>query len=106
MLFVLFMVLLVLFVVLPIVGFAIWAMLSAIVVGALIGALARLVLPGRAPIGALATILLGWIGSILGGYIGYEVLNLSRFPTVLLEIAVAAVLIFVWASADRLNARR
>ena len=106
MVFVLFIVLLLLFVVLPIVGFAIWALLSAIVVGALIGALARLVLPGRAPIGALPTILLGWIGSILGGYVGYEVLNLSRFPTVLLEIAVAAVLIFVWASADRVNSRR
>ena len=54
MVFVLFVVLLLLFVVLPIAGFAIWALLSAVVVGAIIGALARLVLPGRAPIGALS----------------------------------------------------
>src|SRR5438445_8610055 len=97
----LFIVLLILFVVLPIVGFALWALLSAIVVGAVIGLLARLILPRRTPIGALPTVLLGWIGSILGGYIGEQSLDLSWFPTVLIEIGVAAVLIFVWASADR-----
>jgi uncharacterized membrane protein YeaQ/YmgE (transglycosylase-associated protein family) len=106
MLFVLFVALLFLFVILPVIGFALWALISAIVVGAIIGMLARLVLPGHAPIGAWATILLGWIGSMVGGFVGYEVLDLSRFPTVLIEIAVAAVLIFAWASADRAALRR
>ncbi|WP_019634711.1 GlsB/YeaQ/YmgE family stress response membrane protein [Actinomadura atramentaria] len=40
-----------------------------IIVGAVIGALARLVVPGRNPIGILLTILVGIVGSILGGVV-------------------------------------
>ncbi|WP_313673238.1 GlsB/YeaQ/YmgE family stress response membrane protein [Mycolicibacterium sp.] len=43
--------------------------LSAIVVGAIIGALARLALPGRQGIGMVMTILLGITGSFLGSWI-------------------------------------
>ena len=41
-----------------------------IIVGLIVGALARLLLPGRDPMGWLATILLGIAGSFLGGFIG------------------------------------
>ncbi|MEV4006500.1 hypothetical protein, partial [Actinomadura sp. NPDC049753] len=40
-----------------------------IVVGAVIGALARLVVPGRNPIGILLTVLVGIAGAILGGVV-------------------------------------
>jgi uncharacterized membrane protein YeaQ/YmgE (transglycosylase-associated protein family) len=100
-----FIVLLALFVVLPILGLALWAIISAIVVGAVIGALARLILPGRATIGVPLTIVLGWIGSMIGGYLGEQVWDLSGFPTVLIEIGIAAVLIGVWSSADQLARR-
>lgn len=43
--------------------------ISAIVVGAIIGALARLVMPGKQNIGVLMTILLGVIGGLLGSWI-------------------------------------
>lgn len=41
-----------------------------IIVGLIIGALARLLVPGRDPMGWVATIVLGVAGSFLGGFIG------------------------------------
>lgn len=40
-----------------------------ILVGLIVGALARFLLPGRDPIGILGTIVLGVVGAIVGGYI-------------------------------------
>ncbi len=40
-----------------------------IVVGAIVGLIARFLLPGRDPIGIIGTILLGIVGAILGGFI-------------------------------------
>jgi uncharacterized membrane protein YeaQ/YmgE (transglycosylase-associated protein family) len=40
-----------------------------ILVGLLSGAVARLVVPGRDPMGILGTILLGIVGSFVGGFI-------------------------------------
>lgn len=45
--------------------------LGWIVSGLIVGALARLVMPGRQPMSLLMTILLGIIGSIVGGAIGW-----------------------------------
>jgi uncharacterized membrane protein YeaQ/YmgE (transglycosylase-associated protein family) len=99
MLLVLLAVLIVLLIVLPIIGLALWTLISVAIVGIIIGGLARLVLPGRQNVGVMATILLGWIGSILGGFLGYRVIGTGRFPTVLLEIAVAAVLIALYSGS-------
>ena len=44
--------------------------ISLIIVGLIAGALARLIVPGKDPMGILATILLGIIGSFVGGFIG------------------------------------
>ena len=40
-----------------------------IIVGLIVGAIARFVLPGRDPMGWVATIVLGIIGSLVGGLI-------------------------------------
>jgi uncharacterized membrane protein YeaQ/YmgE (transglycosylase-associated protein family) len=40
-----------------------------IIVGLIAGAIARLLVPGRDPIGVLGTILLGIAGSFLGGFL-------------------------------------
>jgi uncharacterized membrane protein YeaQ/YmgE (transglycosylase-associated protein family) len=40
-----------------------------ILIGLLAGAVARLVVPGRDPMGILGTILLGIVGSLVGGFI-------------------------------------
>ena len=46
-----------------------------LIVGLIAGALARLLVPGRDPIGLLGTIVLGVLGSFLGGFI----LNLIEY---------------------------
>jgi uncharacterized membrane protein YeaQ/YmgE (transglycosylase-associated protein family) len=46
------------------------AMLSWIVFGLIVGALAKLVMPGDDPGGIIVTILLGIAGAIVGGLIG------------------------------------
>ena len=43
--------------------------LGLIVVGSIIGALARLIKPGRQRMGILATMLLGVVGAVIGGLI-------------------------------------
>jgi uncharacterized membrane protein YeaQ/YmgE (transglycosylase-associated protein family) len=42
-----------------------------VVFGLVVGALGRLLVPGRNPMGCLATILLGIAGSVVGGLIAY-----------------------------------
>jgi len=45
--------------------------ISLIIVGLIAGALARLLVPGRDSIGIPGTILLGVVGSFVGGFLGY-----------------------------------
>ncbi|GAB3497306.1 GlsB/YeaQ/YmgE family stress response membrane protein [Flexivirga sp.] len=49
--------------------------ISLIVVGLIAGAVARLLVPGRQNIGILATIVLGIIGSFIGGFLGYLIFH-------------------------------
>ena len=48
-------------------GFILWLL----VVGLIAGFVARLLVPGRDPMGILGTMLLGVVGSFLGGFLGY-----------------------------------
>ena len=48
-------------------GLIVWL----IIIGLIAGALARFLVPGRDPIGILGTILLGIVGSFVGGFLGY-----------------------------------
>jgi uncharacterized membrane protein YeaQ/YmgE (transglycosylase-associated protein family) len=45
--------------------------IGLIVVGLIAGAIARLLIPGRQDIGILMTIVLGIVGSFVGGFLGY-----------------------------------
>ena len=96
-----FAVLVLLFVVLPIIGMALWALLTTVVVGLVVGGLGRLVLPGSQPIGFLATVGAGLCGSILGGFFGQHVLAIGWLGTLLLEVAIAAVLVALLAGRMR-----
>ena len=44
-----------------------------IIVGLIAGALARLIMPGRDPMGIVATIVLGIVGSIIGGLVSMAI---------------------------------
>lgn len=48
-----------------------WFLIVLFVVGLLAGALARLIVPGRDPMGLGATWLLGVVGSFVGGFLGF-----------------------------------
>ena len=48
---------------------------SLIVVGLIAGALARLIVPGKQDLSIPATILIGIIGSFVGGFLGYLIFH-------------------------------
>lgn len=90
----------ILFVVLPIAGLAVWALISTAIVGLVMGALGRLVVPGTQPIGLLATLLLGLGGAIVGSFVGH-VVHVGHLLTLLLEVAASAVLVGGYSVRER-----
>lgn len=64
---------------------------TAIIVGLIIGALGRLVVPGRQPIGCLFTLLLGVIGAMAGAAVA-DAAGVTAWPLVLaIQVGLAAV---------------
>ena len=49
--------------------------ITLLIVGLIAGALARLLVPGRDPMGIGGTILLGIVGSFIGGFLGYVIFH-------------------------------
>ncbi len=98
-------ILLVIFVGLPLAGFALVSLVSTAVTGLVIGALGRLVVPGRHRLGVLATIAVGLLGSVLGRLLGRG-LHTGGLGTLLLEIAVAAALVVLASGRHRSPLRR
>ncbi len=82
-----------------VIGFALkllwWALL-----GLLIGALARLLIPGRQAMGWLATALVGIGGALLGGIVA-DALDTGGFVQFLIAVAVAALLVEALAGGWR-----
>ena len=52
-------------------GLIVWL----VIIGLIAGALARLLVPGRDPIGIAGTIVLGVVGSFIGGFLGYALFH-------------------------------
>jgi uncharacterized membrane protein YeaQ/YmgE (transglycosylase-associated protein family) len=74
-------------------------LLGLIIAGLIIGALARLVLPGRQELGILATFLYGLAGSLLGGILG-DIFGLGGLLQFLLAIALAALGIALFSASN------
>jgi uncharacterized membrane protein YeaQ/YmgE (transglycosylase-associated protein family) len=49
--------------------------ISLIIIGLIAGAIARLLVPGRQDLSILQTILLGIVGSFIGGFLGYLIFH-------------------------------
>lgn len=49
--------------------------IGIIVIGLIAGAVARLLIPGKQDIGILMTIVLGVVGSFVGGFLGYLIFH-------------------------------
>ena len=52
-----------------------WTIIVMLIVGLIAGALARLLVPGKDPMGIFATILLGLVGSFVGGFLGWALFH-------------------------------
>ena len=74
--------------------------ITLILVGAIVGALARLVIPGPTPMGWVVTIVIGILGTLIGNYIGERI---SPDGTVhwILAVLVAVVLCFGYGALTR-----
>ncbi|WP_457253704.1 GlsB/YeaQ/YmgE family stress response membrane protein [Pedococcus sp. P5_B7] len=76
--------------------------IGVIIAGAIIGALAKLVMPGRQAGGIIITIILGIIGVIIGYYLaaalGVEATNGIDWVRWIISIIVAVVLIAVYGA--------
>ena len=72
--------------------------LGFIVTGLIVGALGRLVVPGRNPIGIPLTIGLGIAGALVGGIIAHAV-GLGSGLAFVLAVIVAAVLVYMISGA-------
>ncbi|HEX9177763.1 MAG TPA: GlsB/YeaQ/YmgE family stress response membrane protein [Mycobacterium sp.] len=79
-----------------------WTIITAIIGGLIIGALARLAMPGKQNIGIIMTIVLGVVGSFLGSWICYSIFGYSnenggwQVIPFIVGVAVAALLIFIY----------
>ena len=82
-----------------------------LIIGLIAGAVARLVVPGRDPMGLLCTIILGVVGSFIGGFVAnlveYHTLTVSQFHlTGLLWSIVGAIILLVLLRVTRLEPGR
>lgn len=78
--------------------------IGAIIVGAIIGALARLVLPGRQSVSVVVTVILGILGSLIASWLVYQLGYNNgnggfQFIPFLAGIVVAALLIVGYGMA-------
>jgi len=48
-----------------------WFIITLIIIGAIAGFIARALVPGKDPMGIAATIVLGIVGSFIGGFLGW-----------------------------------
>ena len=73
---------------------------SAVLVGLVLGALGRLVVPGRNPIGCLMTILVGIAGALVGSAAA-ERLEVGGLATFALQVLASALLVGVVSAVLR-----
>jgi len=74
--------------------------IALVIIGLIAGAVARLLVPGRDPMGCLATIILGILGSFIGGFlwnlIQYHRLAPHKFhPAGIIGSIIGAILLLV-----------
>lgn len=78
------------------------SLIGLIIFGAVIGILARLVLPGRQPYGIIVTIILGILGALIGYWLAGK-LGVGQTPGIdwirwIISVAAAAVLSVIYSA--------
>ncbi|HEY4993605.1 MAG TPA: GlsB/YeaQ/YmgE family stress response membrane protein [Nakamurella sp.] len=81
--------------------------ISIVVIGLIAGALARLVVPGKQDISILMTIVLGVVGSFVGGFLGYVIFHKDAQDGFLQPAGIvgafigAVIVLLVWLRVGR-----
>jgi uncharacterized membrane protein YeaQ/YmgE (transglycosylase-associated protein family) len=78
--------------------------ISAVVVGLIIGALGRLVVPGKQDIPIWLTLILGLVGAFVGSFIAASFTE-NFIITLILQVLIAAGLVYVVANMKGRGAR-
>jgi uncharacterized membrane protein YeaQ/YmgE (transglycosylase-associated protein family) len=71
-----------------------------VLIGLVVGILARLLIPGRDPMGVIGTILVGIVGAVIGGWLAGNVFEETRGVDWIASIAVAIVLVLLVRAAS------
>jgi uncharacterized membrane protein YeaQ/YmgE (transglycosylase-associated protein family) len=85
------------------------SIIGSLIIGLIVGAVARALMPGRDPMGCFATALLGIGGSIVGGFIGNAIWPVAardyasphRLLHFMLAVIGAIVLLALWRAIRR-----
>ncbi|HWG64008.1 MAG TPA: GlsB/YeaQ/YmgE family stress response membrane protein [Streptosporangiaceae bacterium] len=81
-----------------------------LLVGLVAGAIARLLVPGRDPMGVIGTMVLGVLGSFVGGFIftliQFHTLSMHLHPTGLIGSIVGAIVLLIIRRLTGLGRRR
>jgi len=85
-----------------------WFIISLIIIGAIAGFIARALVPGKDPMGIGATILLGIVGSFIGGFLGWALFGKDMNegalqPSGIIGSIIGAIiaLLIYWAATRR-----
>ena len=75
--------------------------LTTLIVGLIVGALAKLVMPGRDPGGIIITIVLGVAGAFVGGWIGHALgwYAAGEGPGIIMSVVGAVILLAIYRLA-------
>jgi len=72
------------------------SIIGYIVVGAIVGVLARFLVPGRDPMGIVLTIVLGIVGAVIGGWAAGEIFSETTGVDWIASILAAIGLVLIW----------
>ena len=81
-------------------GIDVGSILGYIVVGAIVGVLARFLVPGDDPMGIIGTIVLGIIGAVIGGWAAGAIFKDTVGVDWIASIIAAVVLVLVWRAVS------
>lgn len=87
--------------------FNFWSVMYLLFVGIVAGFLARLLVPGRDAMGFFATVLLGIVGSFLGGFLAWALFGWDSDEGalqpggVVFSIIGAVLVLLVWRAVER-----
>lgn len=92
-----------------------WGLIAWIVLGLIAGAIAKAIYPGHQGGGILATIILGILGALVGGWLGHTLFpgtvgaagaaaGALSIPSIIFAVLGAIVLLFIWGLVTRRTA--